>query len=280
MESNENEYKRNELLSIITDIKNANPSHNNVNEALIIMKKLLDNIRAYPRELKYRKLKTTNQNIQKSLLTVTGIYELIESIGYVQVNAEMYELEDHSLKNVEIAFQVIAQAITVNSTVGTTNKEQVHNGQSEDVVKEKEKIQKKIEDEKKARQEILELIEQDKADRALKQKFTKTQDSISMLKARKIESKGMYDGKGFHVSKNAVGVKVGGNDKGDGRGMKVVRKGEVKYPEMKVKNNSINTNNNKKQQQQPQQQQQRGKKSSQKGIVHTINGSVNIRHNK
>ena len=216
MESDENEYKRNELRSIITDIKNANPSHNNVNDALIIMKKLLENIRAYPRELKYRKLKTTNQNIQKSLLCVTGIFELIESIGYVQVNAEMYELEDHSLKNVEIAFQVIAQAITVNSTAGTTNKEQPRdNAQLEDVVKEKEKIQKTIEDEKKARQEILELIEQDKADRALKQKFTKTQDSVSVLKGRKIESKGMYNGKGFHVSKNAVGVKVGGNARRD-----------------------------------------------------------------
>ena len=39
--------------------------------------------------------------------------------------------------------------------------------------KEKEKIQKKLEDEKKAKEQILALIEQDKIDRALKAKFSK-----------------------------------------------------------------------------------------------------------
>ena len=243
------------------------------------MKKLLENIRTYPRDLKYRKLKTTNPNIQKSLLSINGIFELIESIGYVQINSEMYELEDGSLKNAEIAFQVIELSIIAKESNGST-KEQGNNVQSEDVIREKEKIQKKIEDEKKARQEILELIEQDKADRALKQKFTKTQDSVSMLKRRKIESGGIYEGKGFHVSKNAVGVKVGGNnnDKGstlkkkaEATGIKVVSKrGSLYPPEKKVRNNNTNTKK----------QQQQGKKSAQKGIIHTINGNIDIRNKK
>ncbi len=54
------------------------------------MLKLLNNILKNPREEKFRMIKKTNAAIQSKLLSVKGVPELLEALGFISIDEEFY----------------------------------------------------------------------------------------------------------------------------------------------------------------------------------------------
>ncbi len=167
MESLLNE--RAKIYDIIQNIKMRNPEEN-VSKAMKILKQLLTNIKNNPEELKFRMIKTTNPNISNSLMNINGIYDLLYNIGYIAKNDGNYMLETTNLNNVELCLSILSSDITQFSQkeyVKETSQLMMKNPQ---VFKEMEAKKKKLEEEKRQKERINEMIEADKVER--KMKFT------------------------------------------------------------------------------------------------------------
>ena len=163
---------RKDIYSKIEDINKQNPQ-NKVLQGYKILLKLLQNIHNNPSELKFRLIKTENTVIKSNLLNLKKITELILYLGYTESN-NFYEYKEDKMDKIDICIGVLNQYIEKFGEK-EYEKEAVKTilNNNIEAQQEKEKILKKLEDEKKAKEQILALIEQDKIDRALKAKFSK-----------------------------------------------------------------------------------------------------------
>ena len=165
MQSILNERKK--LYDLIEFIKQNNPEER-VSKAMKIMNKLLTNIRNNPEELKFRIIKTTNQTINNDLMTIKGIEKLLYNLGYIATNDGNFLLEISDLNNVGLCLNIL------NIDVGIyTQKEYVKEAsqlmmENPQVKKEMELKRKKLEEEKKEKERINQLIKDDKEIRKLK----------------------------------------------------------------------------------------------------------------
>ena len=95
---------------------------------------------------------------------------LIEYIGYKKTKEDFYELSsDGSIENVDICIGILNQYINqIEEKVYVKEAAKTINMNNEEVRKEKERMIKKMNEEKKAKEDILKLIEQDKLERSNK----------------------------------------------------------------------------------------------------------------
>ena len=165
MQSILNERKK--LYDLIEFIKQNNPEER-VSKAMKIMNKLLTNTRNNPEELKFRIIKTTNQTINNDLMTIKGIEKLLYNLGYIATNDGNFLLEISDLNNIELCLNIL------NSDIGIyKEKEYVKEAsqlmmENPQVKKEMELKRKKLEEEKKEKERINQLIKDDKEIRKLK----------------------------------------------------------------------------------------------------------------
>ena len=161
--------QRSKLYELIQKIKTKNPPEK-TSKAMKIIKTLLTNIRNNPEELKFRILKTTNPNIASSVMNIIGIGDLLSFLGYVAKYDGNFVLEATDLNNVELCLNILNTDINQfneSEYVIETSKEMRQNPQ---VAKEMEIKRKKLEDERKQKERINQMIEADKIER--KNKFT------------------------------------------------------------------------------------------------------------
>ena len=167
MQSILNERKK--LYDNIEFIKQNNPEEK-TSKAMKIMKKLLKNIKTNPEELKFRIIKTTNKVINDDLMNTEGILQLLQNLGYIATNDGNFILETTDLNNIELCLNILNSDIWVYSEkeyVKETSQQMMENPL---VKKEMEIKRKKLEEDKKQKERINQLIEEDKEDR--KHKFT------------------------------------------------------------------------------------------------------------
>ena len=167
MQSILNERKK--LYDNIEFVKQNNPEEK-TSKAMKIMKKLLTNIKTNPEELKFRIIKTTNKVINDDLMNTEGILQLLQNLGYIATNDGNFILETTDLNNIELCLNILNSDIWVYSEkeyVKETSQQMMENPL---VKKEMEIKRKKLEEDKKQKERINQLIEEDKEDR--KHKFT------------------------------------------------------------------------------------------------------------
>ena len=161
--------ERAKLYELIQNIKMRN-GEEEVSKAMKILKQLLTNIKNSPEELKFRIIKTTNPNISNSLMNIKGIGDLLYTLGYIAKYDGNYMLETTDLNNVDLCLSILNSDIIQfdqKEYVKETSKQMMKNPQ---VAKEMEIKKKKLEEEKKQRERVNEMIEADKIER--KMRFT------------------------------------------------------------------------------------------------------------
>ena len=161
--------ERAKLYDIIQNIKMKNPPEY-TSKAMKIIRQLLTNIRNNPEELKYRIIKTTNQTINNNLMNINGITDLLYELGYFVENDGNYVLETSDLNNINLCLSILSSDIdqfNQKEYVKETSQQLMKNPQ---VAKEMEAKKKKLEEDKRQKERINELIEADKIER--KMKFT------------------------------------------------------------------------------------------------------------
>ena len=134
------------------------------------MKKLLTNITANPEELKFRIIKTTNKTINEDLMSINGILDLLENLGYIATNDGNFILEATDMNNIELCLNILNSDIGIyqeKEYVKEASQQMMENPQ---VKKEMEIKRKKLEEDKKQKERINQLIEADKEER--KYRFT------------------------------------------------------------------------------------------------------------
>ena len=161
--------ERKKLYDIIEFIKMNNPVEN-TSKAMKIMTKLLTNVKNSPEELKYRIIKTTNPTIEKSIMNINGILQLIESLGYIATNDGNFLLETNDLNNVELCLNILNSDIGIYEQKEYVKEASQQMMQNPEVKKEMEKKRKKLEEDKQQKERINQLIEADKEER--KYRFT------------------------------------------------------------------------------------------------------------
>ena len=167
MESILNERKK--LYDLIEYIKENN-SEEKTSKSMKILKKLLTNIKTSPEELKFRIIKTTNKIINEDLMNTNGILNLLQYLGYIATNDGNFILESSDLNNIELCLNILNTDINIyqeKEYVKTTSQQMMENPE---VKKEMEIKRKKMEEEKKQKDRINQLIEDDKKER--KNRFT------------------------------------------------------------------------------------------------------------
>ena len=167
MESILNERKK--LYDLIEYIKENN-SEEKTSKSMKILKKLLTNIKTSPEELKFRIIKTTNKIINEDLMNTNGILNLLQYLGYIATNDGNFILESSDLNNIELCLNILNTDINIyqeKEYVKTTSQQMAENPE---VKKEMEIKRKKMEEEKKQKDRINQLIEDDKKER--KNRFT------------------------------------------------------------------------------------------------------------
>ena len=161
--------ERKKLYEKIEYIKQNN-TEEKTTKTMKIMKKLLTNIMSNPEELKYRIIKTTNKVINEDLMNTNGILDLLESLGYFATNDGNFILESTDLNNIEMCLNILNSDISVYNEkeyIKETSQQMMENPQ---VKKEMEIKRKKLEEDKKQKERINQLIEADKEER--KYRFT------------------------------------------------------------------------------------------------------------
>ena len=161
--------ERAKIYDIIQNIKMKNPPEY-TSKAMKIIRQLLTNIRNNPEELKYRIIKTTNQTINNNLMNINGITDLLYELGYFVENDGNYVLETSDLNNINLCLSILSSDIdqfNQKEYVKETSQQLMKNPQ---VAKEMEAKKKKLEEDKRQKERINELIEADKIER--KMKFT------------------------------------------------------------------------------------------------------------
>ena len=167
MQSILNERKK--LYDLIEYIKQNNPEEK-TSKSMKIMKKLLTNITANPEELKFRIIKTTNKTINEDLMSINGILDLLENLGYIATNDGNFILEATDMNNIELCLNILNSDIGIyqeKEYVKEASQQMMENPQ---VKKEMEIKRKKLEEDKKQKERINQLIEADKEER--KYRFT------------------------------------------------------------------------------------------------------------
>ena len=159
--------ERAKIYELIQNIKMKNPE-DRVSKGMKILKQLLTNIRNNPEELKFRIIKTTNPNISSSLMNINGIEDLLYNIGYIAKYDGNFILEATDLNNVDLCLSILNSDISQFS-----QKEYVKEASSQimknpQVAKEMEAKRKKLEEDKKQKDRINEMIEADKIERKMK----------------------------------------------------------------------------------------------------------------
>lgn len=167
MQSILNERKK--LYEIVQYIKMNNPE-DKTSKAMKIMTTLLTNIKNNPEDLKFRIIKTTNKSIENNLMNINGILKLIESLGYIATNDGNFLLETSDLNNIELCLNILNSDIGIYSEKAYVKEASQQMMENPEVKKEMELKRKKLEEEKKQKERINQLIEADKEER--KYRFT------------------------------------------------------------------------------------------------------------
>ena len=161
--------ERKKLYDLIEYIKQNNPEEK-TSKSMKIMKKLLTNITTNPEELKFRIIKTTNKTINEDLMSINGILDLLENLGYIATNDGNFILEATDMNNIELCLNILNSDIGIyqeKEYVKEASQQMMENPQ---VKKEMEIKRKKLEEDKKQKERINQLIEADKEER--KYRFT------------------------------------------------------------------------------------------------------------
>lgn len=162
--------ERAKLYDLIQNIKMRN-SFEEVSKAMKILKQLLTNIKNNPEELKFRIIKTTNPNISNSLMNIKGIGDLLYALGYIAKYDGNYMLEETDLNNVDLCLSILnsdIMQINEKEYVQETSKQMMKNPQ---VAKEMEEKKKKLEEDKRQKERVNEMIEADKIERKMRFKY-------------------------------------------------------------------------------------------------------------
>jgi len=164
---------RKEIYSILLKIKENNDLEN-CKKGFNILIKLLENIKSNQSELKFRYIKTENKTIKNSLLNLNDIVELIEKIGFLKDN-ENYVLVSNNFDMLEITLGTLHQFLDeIDSKLYVKNMSEKL-GEKTEIKKEREKVLQKQNEEKKFKENINRLIEEDKKER--KERFKYVSDS-------------------------------------------------------------------------------------------------------
>ena len=162
--------QRQEFYDVIQSIKLKNDPEK-VSKALKIMKQLLNNILQNPDVLKFRMIKTTNQTINNSLMSVIGIYDLLTKIGFVPEQDGNFVYNNNDLSNINICLSIINTDVIEIKKQEYIKETSAEIKRNPEVLKEAEEKRKKLEAEKEERDRINQMIEQDKIDRKNKFKY-------------------------------------------------------------------------------------------------------------
>lgn len=158
------------LYELIENIKMNNPEEQ-TSKAMKILKTLLTNIQNNPQELKFRIIKTTNPNINNSLMNIKGITDLLNALGYTAKYDGNFMLETSDLNNLNLCLNILNTDINQfnqKEYVKETSKLMMKNPE---VAKEMEAKRRKLEEEKRQKERVKEMIEADKIERRERFKY-------------------------------------------------------------------------------------------------------------
>ena len=158
------------LYELIENIKMNNPEEQ-TSKAMKILKTLLTNIQNNPQELKFRIIKTTNPNINNSLMNIKGICDLLYALGYTSKYDGNFMLETSDLNNLNLCLNILNTDINQfnqKEYVKETSKLMMKNPE---VAKEMEAKRRKLEEEKRQKERVKEMIEADKIERRERFKY-------------------------------------------------------------------------------------------------------------
>lgn len=158
------------LYELIENIKMNNPEEQ-TSKAMKILKTLLTNIQNNPQELKFRIIKTSNPNINNSLMNIKGITDLLNALGYTAKYDGNFMLETSDLNNLNLCLNILNTDINQfnqKEYVKETSKLMMKNPE---VAKEMEAKKRKLEEEKRQKERVKEMIEADKIERRERFKY-------------------------------------------------------------------------------------------------------------
>ena len=158
------------LYELIENIKMNNPEEQ-TSKAMKILKTLLTNIQNNPQELKFRIIKTSNPNINNSLMNIKGITDLLNALGYTAKYDGNFMLETSDLNNLNLCLNILNTDINQfnqKEYVKETSKLMMKNPE---VAKEMEAKRRKLEEEKRQKERVKEMIEADKIERRERFKY-------------------------------------------------------------------------------------------------------------
>ena len=158
------------LYELIENIKMNNPEEQ-TSKAMKILKTLLTNIQNNPQELKFRIIKTSNPNINNSLMNIKGICDLLYALGYTSKYDGNFMLETSDLNNLNLCLNILNTDINQfnqKEYVKETSKLMMKNPE---VAKEMEAKRRKLEEEKRQKERVKEMIEADKIERRERFKY-------------------------------------------------------------------------------------------------------------
>ena len=134
---------------------------------LEILSKLTNNIVQNPREEKFKMIKTTNKTIMEKVMTLqppAKLMELLEFLGYVQMPADpsiwMFTGEEYVI--LKRGNHFINEAIEKVKQIQPMTEEDQERALKNKL--EREKIKQKMEEEKKFKEQLHEIIKQDRKD--------------------------------------------------------------------------------------------------------------------
>ena len=155
--------KRQELYTFFEYIKNSNKEEECLT-GLNILKKLLENIKNNKTELQYRLIKTSNKVIKTKLMNLIGINELLIKIGF-ELKDDNYYFNNNNFDNIEISLGILHQYQDEIGGKVYVIEQGKKIEQNEEVMKEKQKVLNNLSAKKRERENIERLIEEDKKER-------------------------------------------------------------------------------------------------------------------
>ncbi len=155
--------KRQELYNYFENIKKSNKEEECLT-GFNILTKLLENIKNNKSELQYRVIKTSNKAISTKLMNLIGIKELLIKIGF-ELKNENYCFDNNDFDNLEISLGILHQYKDEIGEKVYVIEQGRKIEQNKEVMKEKQKVLQKLNDKKKQREDIERLIEEDKKER-------------------------------------------------------------------------------------------------------------------
>ena len=152
--------KRQELYNYFETIKKSNKEEECLT-GFNILTKLLENISNNKTEPQYRIIKTSNKAISTKLMNLIGIKELLIKIGF-ELNNENYCFNKNDFDNLEISLGILNQYKDELGGKVYVIEQARKIEKNEQVMKERQKIEKQFSEKKKQREDIERLIEEDK----------------------------------------------------------------------------------------------------------------------